>query len=350
MNRQQRIEEVRRYIERYYIPLEDTADSLLATDTESEASGEVLFADDFTLWESETELPEAEWDFAAQPVEASVLAEAALPAEVPELAEAALPVEVSGLAEAAQPVEASGLAAAAQTVEASRLAEAALPVEMSELTEAALPDEEFPVEEITSLSAEIPVTEMSVPLEMPMMLAAEEAPEPEAASPDWNTGMAMPDAAFSSVPSEPVHTKKRSFFGNAQHDILPRHSASTGSRSIEDRIAEMDETFSQKLLRMIDERNMSDAEAYKKAHVDRRHFSKIRSDADYSPNKKTVLAFSIALHLSPDETGELLRSAGYALSRSSKFDIIVHYFLENRNYDMVEINEILYEYGQPVFA
>ena len=95
------------------------------------------------------------------------------------------------------------------------------------------------------------------------------------------------------------------------------------NRNIDDLMGQMEETFSQRLLRMIDERGMTDAEAYTKAYVDRRHFSKIRKDVNYAPNKKTVLAFTIALELSLDEAKDLLRSAGFALSRSSKTDIIV---------------------------
>lgn len=121
------------------------------------------------------------------------------------------------------------------------------------------------------------------------------------------------------------------------------------NRNIEDLMNQIEETFSQRLLRMIDERGMSDSEVYNKAYVDRRHFSKIRKDINYTPNKKTVLAFSIALELSLDEAKDLLNSAGYALSRSSKTDIIVAYFLQNKIYDMFEINEILDAYGQPVF-
>lgn len=121
------------------------------------------------------------------------------------------------------------------------------------------------------------------------------------------------------------------------------------NRKIADLMNQMDETFSQRLIRMIKERGISEAEAYKKAYVDRRHFSKIKKDEYYTPNKKTVLAFAIALKLTLDETKDLLRSAGYALSRSSKFDIIIVYFLENKVYDMFEINEVLFEYGQPIF-
>ena len=129
----------------------------------------------------------------------------------------------------------------------------------------------------------------------------------------------------------------------------PMSEMTVSNRKIDDLMSQMDETFSQRLLRMIKERNMSESEAYKKAYVDRRHFAKIKKDEYYAPSKKTVLAFSIALELSLDETKDLLRSAGYALSRSSKFDIIVVYFLENRNYNMFDINEVLYEYDQPIF-
>ena len=122
------------------------------------------------------------------------------------------------------------------------------------------------------------------------------------------------------------------------------------NRKIEDLIEQMEETFSQRLLRMISERGMTDAEAYSKAYVDRRHFSKIRKDVNYVPNKKTVLAFTIALELSLDEAKDLLSSAGFALSRSSKTDIIVAYFLQNKIYDMFEINDVLYAYGPPVFG
>ena len=122
------------------------------------------------------------------------------------------------------------------------------------------------------------------------------------------------------------------------------------NRNIDKLMDQMEETFSQRLLRMIDERGMTDSEAYTKAYVDRRHFSKIRKDVNYVPNKKTVLAFSIALELSLDEAKDLLASAGFALSRSSKTDIIVAYFLQNKIYDMFEINDVLDAYGQPVFG
>ena len=121
------------------------------------------------------------------------------------------------------------------------------------------------------------------------------------------------------------------------------------NRNIDNLMDQLEETFSQRLLRMIDERGMTDSEAYTKAYVDRRHFSKIRKDVNYAPNKKTVLAFTIALELSLDEAKDLLASAGFALSRSSKTDIILAYFLQNKIYDMFEINDVLDAYGQPVF-
>lgn len=122
------------------------------------------------------------------------------------------------------------------------------------------------------------------------------------------------------------------------------------NRNIDNLMNQLEETFSQRLLRMIDERGMTDSEAYTRAYVDRRHFSKIRKDVNYVPNKKTVLAFTIALELSLDEAKDLLGSAGFALSRSSKTDIIVAYFLQNKIYDMFEINDVLDAYGQPVFG
>lgn len=131
--------------------------------------------------------------------------------------------------------------------------------------------------------------------------------------------------------------------------FAPVSASGADNKNIEALIGQMDETFSQRLLRLIDEKGIKDSEVYNRAYVDRRHFSKIRKNVNYTPNKKTVLAFSIALELSIDEAAELLKSAGFAFSRSSKTDIIVAYFLQHKSYDMFEINEILYAYGQPVF-
>lgn len=122
------------------------------------------------------------------------------------------------------------------------------------------------------------------------------------------------------------------------------------AESLDDILAKPGETFCNKLFHLIHEKNLDDVDVYKKANLDRKHFSKIRSNMDYKPTKKTALALAIALHLNLDETADLIARAGFALSPSNTGDLIVKFFIEREKYDIWEINSMLFKFGQPTLG
>lgn len=129
-----------------------------------------------------------------------------------------------------------------------------------------------------------------------------------------------------------------------QKQILPQENA------IEGMVEKLDEPFNIILFRLIDAKGKSDVEIYKKANIDRKLFSKIRTGKGYNPSKRTALALAIALELNLDETEDLLKRAGYSLSHSQKFDVIIEYFIINKKYDIFEINDVLFQFDLPLLG
>lgn len=130
---------------------------------------------------------------------------------------------------------------------------------------------------------------------------------------------------------------------------MPRQTLA-GTLSLEEMLRQEDAGFTETLLKLIDNTGKKDSEIYKKANISKQHFSKIRKNPSYRPTKPTAIAFAIALELDMEQTKDLIGRAGYALTNSSKFDLIIRYFIENKNYDLMEINMVLYEFDQTLLG
>lgn len=159
-------------------------------------------------------------------------------------------------------------------------------------------------------------------------------------------------------PAEVRHQQRRRLFDRPRPAPAPEVFSdesfetpiSAKSDDLSQLVKKLDAGFSETLLQLIDRTGKKDSEIYKKANVDRKLFSKIRNNMDYKPSKATALAFAFALELDINETRDFIGRAGFALSHSSKFDVIVEYFLINRNYDVFELNEVLFAFDQPLLG
>ena len=167
-------------------------------------------------------------------------------------------------------------------------------------------------------------------------------PRPTAAGREGRTADMLPDA-------EPEFGKDFLWEDMApamEHSMAPAEIPS----DLGDYVSRLDEGFRDMLLRKIDEQKITDAECYKRANIDRKLFNKIKNQADYRPGKSTVLALAVSLRLPLDETREMLEKAGFSLTHSSRFDLIVEYFILHGQYDVFAINEALFSFDQKLLG
>ena len=182
---------------------------------------------------------------------------------------------------------------------------------------------------------------------IPLQTEKEASPLPSGSKPQAFLGNNSFAAFGDAVSQEP------GFFGAASakaglFETKAKADRRKAKRSLEDLMSNVAQTWQESLFRLIDEKGYTDSEVYKRANVDRKLFSKIRSNPDYKPKKNTAVAFALALKLNLDEVKDFLGRAGYALSPSSRFDLIIEYFVEEEVYDIYTINLALFEHDQPL--
>ena len=195
--------------------------------------------------------------------------------------------------------------------------------------------------------------DIALPEEIPDYLLREEAAEYE---PDLFLSASIDSAsAYAGGPADemisPAETEIPAMTAGTTHDRkFKKDLPARPQRSLQDVMSQVGENFQECLLRLIDERGLTDAQVYKRANIDRKLFSKIRCNPDYKPRRKTIISLAVALELNIDEMSDLLLKAGIALSPGSKFDLIIRYCVENQIYDSMKINAILFDYNQPLLG